>query len=285
MPAAGAQWRFDGIGTEWQVDTAEPLGGEMRAQITALVERYDGDWSRFRPGTVVDALRAGPGRHRMPADAGPLIDVYDRLYRLTDGAMSAAVGDGLERLGYDAHYSLVPSGPARPAPIWDENRWDPPFLTTKEPFVLDVGAAGKGYLADQIADIVARDHAEFTIDGSGDLVRKGPAVTVALEHPLDPSLAIGTTELTGALCASAINRRAWGEGLHHLLDARTGIPVHGVLATWVWASDARTADALATALFFAPAERLRSEFDFRYALMTDDQRVHHDADLPAELFT
>jgi len=33
------------------------------------------------------------------------------------------------------------------------------------------------------------------------------------------------------LCASAVNRRAWGDGLHHILDARTGRPSREVLAS------------------------------------------------------
>ena len=35
-----------------------------------------------------------------------------------------------------------------------------------------------------------------------------------------------------AIAASAANRRAWGDGLHHVLDAVTGEPVRGVVATW-----------------------------------------------------
>ncbi len=53
-----------------------------------------------------------------------------------------------------------------------------------------------------------------------------------------------------ALCASATNRRAWGDGLHHVLDARTGVPVRSVVATWAVGADAMRADAIATALFF-----------------------------------
>lgn len=285
MPGA-AEWRFEGIGTSWQIDTVEPLPEATRAEIGSLVERFDGDWSRFRPGTVVDEIRAGAGRHRMPDDAGPLLDVYSRLYRLTDGAMSPGVGAGLERLGYDARYALRAYGAPIPAPLWDENVWEEPFLTTRAPFVLDVGAAGKGYLADQIADVVADGtDGPFTVDGSGDLVRRGPGIRVALEHPLDPTMAVGVVELAdGALAGSAVNRRAWGEGLHHILDARTGTPVREVIATWALAADARTADALATALFFVDAERLREEFDFQHVLMTRDLRVQHSLDIPAELF-
>ena len=35
----------------------------------------------------------------------------------------------------------------------------------------------------------------------------------------------------GALCSSATNRRAWGDGLHHVIDAMTGLPTRDVIAT------------------------------------------------------
>ncbi len=47
--------------------------------------------------------------------------------------------------------------------------------------------------------------------------------------------AIGVVELDpeDALCGSATNRRAWGDGLHHVLDGRTGRPTNDIVATWV----------------------------------------------------
>ena len=62
----------------------------------------------------------------------------------------------------------------------------------------------------------------------------------------------------GALAASAVNRRAWGDGLHHVIDALTGLPTASVVATWALAPDALHADGLATALFFDPAPELVS---------------------------
>jgi thiamine biosynthesis lipoprotein len=59
---------------------------------------------------------------------------------------------------------------------------------------------------------------------------------------------IGVVDLVNrALCASAVNRRTWGEGLHHVIDGRTRKPTTEVVATWVIADDAATADGLARA--------------------------------------
>jgi thiamine biosynthesis lipoprotein len=98
-PSAG----FDAIGTRWQIDTAEPLPGEVLAAVHARIAAFDEDWSRFRADSwVTRVARAGAGTYPLPADAGPLLDMYDTVARCTDGAVSPLVGHALEALGYDA---------------------------------------------------------------------------------------------------------------------------------------------------------------------------------------
>src|SRR6202012_6037087 len=101
--------------------------------------------------------------------------------------------------GYDRHYTLVPSGAPVPAGDWPTavshsgNR-----VTTGSPVLIDVGAAGKGYLVDLFAELLhdAGLH-DFVVDASGDLLFSATEPRrVALEHPLDPSLAIGVVTMT-----------------------------------------------------------------------------------------
>jgi thiamine biosynthesis lipoprotein len=128
---------------------------------------------------------------------------------------------------------------------------------------------------------------EHFIDASGDLLNSSRApVEVALEHPYDSSRAIGTLPLgAGALCASAANRRVWGDGLHHVLDGTTGAPVRTVVASWAMAGTAMLADALATALFFVEGTRLREEFEFSWLTVSSDGHAEYSADFEGALFT
>ncbi|MBP1135715.1 thiamine biosynthesis lipoprotein [Arthrobacter sp. PvP023] len=289
MPHPGwAAFSFDGIGTSWEISTPGALDGSQRRRLLDALERYDAAWSRFRPDSIVAQAAREPGRFRMPDGAGALGRLYRSLYRLTDGAMTPLIGGSLEQLGYDPDYSLRQRGIPLPAPRWEEVLdWQDTVVTTSAPVVLDVGAAGKGQLADLLAtELRSQGITEYFIDASGDLLNSGPVpVSVGLEHPYDPGRAIGTISLgTGALCASAANRRAWGDGLHHVLDGTTGTPVKKVVTTWALAGNAMTADALATALFFVSGQALEQDFDFSWLTVFSDGSAAYSAGFEGVLF-
>jgi thiamine biosynthesis lipoprotein len=287
-------WRFDAIGTTWRIDTAAELTGTQRDAVTARVERFDRDWSRFRDDSLVTRIAREPGRHLLPEEAPELLDWYRELYEGTGGRVSPLVGRALEALGYDRTYRLTATAERERVPSWaDALAWDGSHLDTVGPVLLDVGAAGKGYLVDIVGDLLA-DLGVTTsvVDASGDLRARGDvSMRVALEDPRDPAMAIGVVELRGrdghgaSLCASASNRRAWGDGLHHVLDAVTGEPTSAVIATWVLAPDALHADGLATALFFDAAPNLLQRENMSYARMFANGRVEHSPEFPGELFT
>jgi thiamine biosynthesis lipoprotein len=319
-----AELTFEAIGAPWQIETLDALPVSLVDAIHTRIDEYDATYSRFRDGSLVSRIAADQGTWKFPSDAAPLFALYRRLYDATGGTLTPLVGRRLELLGYDRNYTLLPADELERSqsetviPRWDDvMHWDETgaTLTTSEPVVIDVGAAGKGYLVDIIAGILLdAGIEEYIVDGSGDLVHRGDEpVRVGLEHPFDPSLAIGVYELSnGALCASAPGRRAWGTalhpGLHHILDGISGEPTTKVAATWAAASTGLVADGLATALFFTPGAELeaafgaesgaesgakfgtglsslRTETHFQYVRMFPDSTVEQSPDFRGELFT
>jgi thiamine biosynthesis lipoprotein len=284
-------WSFDALGTGWRIDTAEPIPDAARAAVSARIEHFDRDWSRFREDSLVTRIAHHPGRHRLPDDAPALLALYRELYEASGGRVSPLVGRTLESLGYDASYRLTPAAVRATVPSWDDAiSWDGEYLDTATEVLLDVGAAGKGYLVDLVSELLtAHRIPEHVVDASGDLRTSGVPLRVALEHPLDPAKAIGVAELSGgpadaALCASASNRRAWGADLHHVLDAVTGEPTSEVIATWAIAATAAVADGAATALFFDTAPNFYRRHDVVTIRMFANGRVERSPSFTGELF-
>jgi FAD:protein FMN transferase len=282
-----AVWRFDAIGTSWSIETPRILGDAARAAVAEVIDSFDREWSRFRPDSLIAQL-ADSGAVDAPRDAVEMLDTLAAVADATSGAVNPLVGRSLEARGYDAAYGFVDRG-AQPAPAeWREAlSWTDGMLRLSEPAILDVGALGKGRLVDLVLAAV-REHSDgdIVVDASGDLAVRGAAQRIGLEHPYQPGRAIGVVEVTdAALCASATNRRAWGDGLHHVLDARTGVPVRTYAATWAIAPTAMQADAIATALFFDGGPELAFEWGLEWVRMATDGRVEWSPGSRAELFT
>ncbi|WBQ03455.1 FAD:protein FMN transferase [Kribbella sp. CA-293567] len=282
-------WRFDAIGVPWRIDTATPLSAPAKDEVQALVDRFDATYSRFRAGSLVTTVstEAG-GRFEFPSDAAGIFDLYDQLHRLTDGAVDPLVGRQLERLGYDAAYSLTPRiGEGAEMGVWSRDvRREGRIVSTRKPVLIDVGAVGKGYLVDQVSRLLTTlGVGTHIVDAGGDLRHRGAETTrVGLEHPTVPGNVIGTAEVHNqALCASAVTRRAW-RGLHHVLDARTGVPTRDIVATWVVAPTAAEADGLATALFFVDPGALAESFDYTFVRVRADHVVEASPRWRGDLF-
>ncbi|WP_449415891.1 FAD:protein FMN transferase [Ochrobactrum teleogrylli] len=289
------KFEFDAIGTSWEIDTPKPLAASLQQTILDRIERFDAVYSRFRSDSLVTRISAASdgGRFQFTDDAPNLFELYDRLHVATAGAVDPLIGRDLELLGYDPLYSLKHDPIAIARYSHERPRWTADvqrqgaIVITQRPLVIDVGAAGKGYLVDIVAGLLQGAGIDaYVVDGSGDLIHAGSEpLAVGLEHPADQTLAIGVAQLKErALCASASNRRAWGP-FHHVVDGRTGIPVRDVIATWVIADDAMTADGLATALFFTAPERLTAFSDFSFVRMFADGRAEISPNFEGELFT
>jgi thiamine biosynthesis lipoprotein len=288
-PAESGVLAFDAIGVPWRIDTDAPLGDAARAAVLERIADFDRAWSRFRDDSLVADIARSAGEWRLPAEGPGLLALYRTVYELTGGRVSPFVGGALEGLGYGGGLAGALGSPAPTVPDWDAvARLDGHVLTTSEPVVVDVGAAGKGLLVDLVLAVLA-DHGlhDVTVDASGDLRVSGRrSERVALEHPYDARRAIGVVEVAdGALCASATNRRAWGDGLHHVIDGLTGRPVDSVVATWAMAPTAAEADAAATALFFVSPAEVRSATGAVGVRMFSTGRSERHRDFPGELFS
>lgn len=276
---------FEAIGTQWHIDTNRPIPADTLVALFDAIASFDHKWSRFRGDSRVAALSRTPGSLALDKDEYDMWHLYSDLYQASDGAISPFVGLALEAAGYDMDYSLVRHRTAATIPAWtDAVELTPSMLVTRMPLGIDIGAAGKGLLVDRIAALLQLSCDSFVVDASGDILVHNHAEAIALEHPHDHELAIGTVQLRdGALCGSAPNRRAWTD-THHIIDARSGKATTETAATWALAETAMRADMAATALFFLSPARLLSLIDCRYIVMPTGDEVRYSTDRNIEIY-
>lgn len=284
--------KFEAIGTVWHVafeyDHTRTDPESILAAVHERIELFDRAYSRFRADSWVTRMAHAAGTYRLPDDGGPMLGLYQDLYRLTDGAFTPLIGRTMEQAGYDASYTLRPKTLTAP-PAWDDAiTYEHPHLSVHTPVLLDVGAAGKGYLVDLVAEVVeSYGVSAYVIDAGGDIrVRtiSGAPLRVGLEDPHDPTQAIGVAHVAGqSICGSSAARRAWGP-YHHIIDPHTLASPKHVIATWVVADTTMLADALATCLYLVPARTLTDAYACEYLVLYADYSIERSAHFPAELF-
>ena len=284
---------FEGIGTHWIIDLygTEPKLGytKLTNLINQRIEVFDKTYSRFRTDSTLATLFTAAGSVNLPEDSQALFTFYEQLYGVTEGKVTPLIGDVLVNAGYDAQYSLKPHSKPKPAQLWEDVLdFDYPSLSVTKPTVIDVGAAGKGYLVDIISELLTDNGlGTFVVDAGGDMrhVSSIPVgLRVGLEHPRNPELVIGVATINNkSICCSADNRRTWA-GMHHVMDPKSGKSTTEIIAVWVVADDCMTADGLATALFFCDGQKLSTYYDFEYVLVKKDLSYEVSQNCTIELF-
>ncbi|MDB5176659.1 MAG: FAD:protein transferase [Candidatus Saccharibacteria bacterium] len=280
-------WQFEAIGTRWTIETAGLLDDKLKAAISERIDQFDHIYSRFRDDSVVTQMSKNAGTFELSSESGAMASLYRKLYDATDGAMTPLVGSSLVAAGYDKDYSFVPIAPL-PSSVWDDVLdWTDSAAIITQPTTLDIGALGKGMLVDMIgSELEIAGINNYVIDASGDIRHRGSDTqTIGLEDPNDTTRVIGMMPLSDAsLCASAVNRRRWGNEWHHVIDARTGKPTKDIVATWVIAPTTMEADGLATALFFVDAGKLQHITDFQFVRLFADGRIEYSRDFVGQLY-
>lgn len=292
--ASGRSFKFEAIGTVWHIElfsgATESETKGLERKVLKRIDDFDLDYSRFRADSLVAQMARQSGTYALPTDAQALLDLYRKLYGLTDGQVTPLIGQTLSAAGYDADYSLRAGAVAKP-PAWDEAiQYNFPSLTVRQPVILDFGAAGKGYLVDIVSKLLEDNGiGGYCVNAGGDIRYQtdkslhGP-LQIALEHPADPTQAIGVATLHNqSICGSSGNRRVW-EGYHHIINPTTLQSPRHIAAIWVVADDTITADGLSTALFFVPPSRLLTDFEFEYAILLEDYSLQRSAGFPADFF-
>ena len=288
----GEKLTFEAIGTRWEILLGQEIAVRKKSgllkQIRARAGAFDKNYSRFRADSLVAAISTKAGSYALPKDGFVMLQFYERLYHATDGLVTPLIGQVMADAGYDADYSFRP-GELKRVPKWEDViTYDQGHIEVSEPVLLDFGAAGKGYLVDQIGELIHdAGITAFVINAGGDILHRadgGDGMDVGLENPLDSSEVVGIASICNqSLCASSGSKRKW-QNFHHIINPATLKPTEQIIATWALADSAMTSDGLATALFFVAPERLRDDFSFAYAVLSKDMDMSYSKHFPLKLF-
>ena len=245
IPAGMSRFQFLAMGTTITLIVPEQHLARGVIIVQSLFTEWEQTLSRFRPESELSQLNSNSGRTVI---VGPLL-----FHVLTTALAAAHATHGiydptmliqLTQLGYDRSFDQLSREQqeqhdynGQPGGAWRAIQLEPAqHKVTVPPGVqLDFGGIAKGMAVD--AALERLQEAGITpalVNAGGDLSVNGqPAQTDSW------SIAIPTREDSwslplhhGAIATSGIERRHWQQGneqRHHILDPRTGFPVHNAL--------------------------------------------------------
>lgn len=282
---------FEAIGTKWQIDIYDNISSSKEEEIFRIIdsriEIFDKNYSRFRKDSLVTEMSKKIGDYVLPADAKPMIDLYENIYKMTDGLVTPLIGNLISDVGYDADYSLKQKNVLNAPPRWGEAlEYKFPELKVKIPVILDFGAAGKGYLIDIVGKILEENNIKsYCIDAGGDILHRGnESIRIGLENSTNLDEVIGIVNIKNkSICGSSGNRRVW-QNFNHIINPKTLSSPKDILAVWTTSDTTLIADAMSTCLFFVKPEIIRDYYNFEYLIVYSDKTYKKSDDFGAEMF-
>jgi len=260
--------------------------------------RIEAAYSRFLPNSKLSSLNSNLGVWQDATDEMLfLVSKAEEFRAKSDGNFDITLKSRLEELGYGPKCPSLKKS-QKPAPFRLPDFFPRAIkvdlkkrkiLLRKE---IEFGGLGKGFALDKVSELLEKNGVHhYYINAGGDIYAKQgagePPWEILLEHPGDPSRAIGKVLLNwGSIAGSAPNRRRWGE-CHHLLNAKTGLPAKGAKAIFAIAKTGMEADAYATALFTAGFEdgiRLSKNLPVEILIISDNNKMYQSNGFGAELF-
>lgn len=273
---------FVALGTRWAILLDHSLPTEdLFKQLENLYSDFEIKYSRFIDSSEVSQLNSSLLKtHKISKELTEMLLIGNTLYDLTDGYFTLSISSLLEAYGYDRSYSFKEED-EKIQEFSSKKIYLEKNKLTKEPSThIDIGAIGKGYLIDMIANFLKENnYSHFLIDGGGDMFatqkHSGKAWNTGLSFPNNTAKILGTVKLVNkALAVSGSDKRRVGT-FHHLLNPYTKRPVDEVIYTAVIAKNAAIADSCATALFVCPKKYwdiISKAFNIEYMVITRDGR-------------
>lgn len=228
---------------------AAQAAGECFARLDrleALLNRYDDN------SEIARLSRLGPGETlRLASDTFDCLRLALELHALTGGAFDPTLGARLDARRGRGPFAgkTFPRGRLALHPDSFE------VEVIVSPVALDLGAIGKGFALDRLAETLREWDVSRALlvagEGSSVLALDGPAPGLAWE--------IGLSDDAARIVVPLVRQALGASGLAvqggHILDPLADVPVSNRRA-WALARDAAIADAVSTAAMILPPEEL-----------------------------
>lgn len=237
------------------------------------IKRLEDMFGRRQSGSDVWKVNHSFGKDvKVSSETMDLIRAGLYFSKLSGGAFDITVGRLMELWNFEGDRRVPPSAPEikNALSMSGSNNMlidaEKNVISADNGVHLDLGGIAKGYIIDlAAAKLLERGIKNFIINAGGDMViwgRKGNrAWKIGLQNPRDSQKIMAHMEVdeahTAIVTSGDYERFFIHDGVryHHIIDPSSGYPARGLISVTITAEDAKTADALSTAVFVLGVEK------------------------------
>lgn len=265
---------------------------QLIALIPVRMEILEQSWSRFRSDSELSRNNTHAGRGELPItdDFKELVTAMQDAARLTNDLFNPTMARVMDALGYSIDFheisqavTTAASLPEISSPLGISLQGN--NLSLKHGIALDPGALGKGLAGDILCrEMRAAGASGVLVNIGGDVVASGvpgeQGWRIGVINELDRTKTIATVDSDAeslAVATSTTARRVWGNGIHHVIDPRTGtVSKTDLIQATVTTQRGWIAEAYATAamvLGFTEAHTFLSNMNISHYLVRNNGEV------------
>ncbi len=260
--------------------------------VPARMEILEQSWSRFRSDSELSRnnAHAGNGELVISDDLRELAASMLDAATLTQDLFNPTMARVMDALGYSVDFNKIAvdtaaatslPGISSPSGIHLQGN----LLSLDSGIALDPGALGKGLAGDILCrELLAAGATGVMANIGGDVVASGTpgddSWSVGVINELDRNeiiAMVNTDAVSLAVATSTTARRVWGEGIHHVIDPRTGtVSTTDLVQATVVAEQGWVAEAFATAamvLGFNEAHTFLKNLEISHYLVRNNGEV------------
>lgn len=269
-------------------------------EIDQLLDRIDGQINMYNMQSVINQVNASAGKKAVtvPDETFRLVKKSMEYAHDTEGAFNPAIGALVKLWGIGnggehppAEHLIEQAKSLSQYSDIELNENKSSIKLVKSGMSIDLGAIGKGYAADLIADYLRGEKVESALIDLG-----GSSITTIGSKPGGADWHIGIQEpdqLRGedigtiplknnTISTSGVYERYFvfdGIRYHHILDSKTGVPTrNGILSVTIIGGTAAAGDALTTAVIVKGLKEgisyLEKKTDTEGIFITEDKKIY-----------
>ena len=284
---------FFAMNTYMSLEAYGDAAADALVQAEARIEELEGLWSVTDENSDIYAVNHSGGQSvSVSEDTAEIVSFAMEMAERTDGALEPTIYPVLTAWGFTTDEYRVPS-PQEITGLLENVDYRKVSVSGNtiqlEPdMMLDLGAVGKGYASDEVAELLReKGVTSALLDLGGNIVAVGSKPDgsdwrLGVQSPFgDEMIGILTVSDCAVVTSGSYENYFTAEDgtvYGHIIDPGTGYPVNGDLASvTIVAEEGKLCDALSTALFVMGAEQAetywRENGGFDMLLVTDDNEI------------